>query len=144
MACKEHLINSPTGPLLPHLSDGFPLSAGVTPRPHWRATAAALGACPEAGLGVASEGPKPGDGGLSHQEPLLPSSERAGFLRFLSPSDRKPWAGAGTSDFLQLEGAQPGLRAPGMPGGGLWAGVEAAVKGRASERGLSPIIHLSL
>ena len=41
-------------------------------------------------------------------------------------------------------GAQPGLRAPGMPGGGVWAGVEAAVKGRASEGGLSPIIHLSL
>ena len=87
MACKEHLINSPTGPPLPHLSDGFPHSAGVTPRPHWRATAAALGACPEAGLGVASEGPKPGDGGLSHQEPLLLSSKRAGF-RLLQTGSR--------------------------------------------------------
>lgn len=52
-----------------------------------------MGACPEAGLGVASEGPKPGDGELSHREPLL-SSKRAGFLWFPSPSDRKLWAGA--------------------------------------------------
>ena len=94
MACKEHLINSTTGPPFPHLSVGFPPSAGVIPRPHQRATAAALGACPEAWLGVASEGPKPGDRGLHHREPLLPSSKCAGFLWFLSPLDRKPWAGA--------------------------------------------------
>ena len=127
MACKEHLINSPTGPPLPHLSDGFPHSAGVTPRPHWRATAAALGACPEAGLGVASEGPKPGDGGLSHQEPLLLSSKRAGFrllqtgsrghgqALLISCSWKEPSLGCGPQACLE-EGCGLGWRLQGREG----------------------------
>lgn len=48
---KKHLVNSPTGPPLPSLSR-VPTLCWGDPRPHQRASAAAMGACPEAGLGV--------------------------------------------------------------------------------------------
>lgn len=129
MACEEHLINSTTGPPFPHLSVGFPPSAGVIPRPHQRATAAALGACPAAGLGVASEGPKPGDGGSATENPCFRLQSvlvSFGFCLLQTGS-----RGQGRFRF-PVVGAQPGLRAPGMPGGrGVgWGGGCSEGKGK--------------
>lgn len=52
MAWKEHLIKSPSGPQFLHLSDGFPPSASVNLRSHPRVPEVALGARPEASLGL--------------------------------------------------------------------------------------------
>lgn len=92
------------------------------------------------GWGWPLKAPSLGDGSSATENPC---SLQSVLVSLVSVSFRQEAVGRGTSDFLAV-GAQPGLRAPGMPGGGVWAGVEAAVKGRASEGGLSPIIHLSL
>lgn len=52
VAWKEHLLKSPPGPQFLHLSDGFPPSASVNLRSHPRVPEVALGARPEASLGL--------------------------------------------------------------------------------------------
>lgn len=122
---KEHLVNSP-----PDLR--FPISqSGSHPLLGWSQglirgmSAAAMGACPEAGLGYL-KAPSLVTGSSATENPCLQSV----LVSLVSVSFRQEAVGRGTSWFPAAEPSL--LEAPGMPGGGCvgWGGGCSEGKGK--------------